>query len=634
MPRIERPDRKRPKKEHPGEDALVTLWRRRLKLSEDKLKEKGGDIKQGDWRDLIRFFEGDQWRPDKKSEQKFHRVTANQAKSNIDAIRPQLYFQNPRVRIQIKNPSLAEVDIPEVDPATGQPVLQPGPMGPVPVIRIPRGTPVAQIGGQQVNAQEQVDLLESIDNYYLEEMGAKATIRRVLNDALVLPYGVCRLEWVVEMEKVEGEGGRVTEKVTAQYPRLERVKPWCFLWDSELDEFNLDRAKWVAEIKLLSRAEIDADELLKVDWDEVDSPGYYIDDEYAGDDPSRVPEDVKRYKLYEIHDLEREAFMVWLEGSPKLNRLDEPSHYKAVEGSIYTVLGFDETIDDSFPLSIPAQIKSEAEAYNYLLSYQTNHAARFNRKYKIVTGTMRPEEKEKLELGADGTIIEVESQNTGPDPIADAQISPDVYNVGSILKREITEKIGVTAYGRGTRETGVDTAFEANLIQGGADVKVQEKRDTVREFLKKVVRKLNQILKSYADTATVTQIVGPKGNRWVKWTNQDIQGEFLEDVDIYNSLPYAKETEKKQWMELLSLANGNPFVNQRRLWMKVFRAFDESEELLNTPQEQQEMMMQQQQMQAMEEQKKQQSRTIRPSEGQTKRAPDMMAGIMGEARRI
>jgi hypothetical protein len=640
MPTIERPEQK-PQAEASNESAYVTKWTARIKRAEKKMQDAGGGIDADrEWAKSIKFYRGDQWTaPDKGSKGRFHRVTSNQVKANIDCIRPQLYFQNPKVRIQVKNPSITPVPIPETQMGPGmfgQPTPQPvmDPATGQPKVAVPAGGAVAMVGGLPVNAREQCELLESIDNYYLEETGAKLKFRRVINDALVLPYGVSKWEWIVELgeeekEVVDRDTGDIkiekVEVVKREYPWVTRIQPWKFLWDPDLEEFDIDQAKWVAEIKLLSREEIESDLRLDVDLDQIPASETYT---LEGEDEQDQDEDKKRFKVYEIHDLKNKEFLVLVQGAKKPARRESPSMYNMVEGSIYTVLGFDEAPDSAFPLALPEQIKSKVQAYNWVLSYQVNHIQRFNRKYKMLRGVADPAENEKLELGADGTIVHVDSMAGGPEPIPDGTISPDVYNVGNILKREITEDVGVTAYDRGTRETGVDTAYEAGLVQGGSDIKIQEKRDIVLEFVKKNVRKLNQLLKEFATTEQVMEIVGPKGSRWVSWTNKDIQGEFLEDVDVYNALPYARETEKKQAMELVAIANMNPYVNQTRLWERVFRAFEWGNELLATPEEMAQQQQQQAQQQQMEEQKRQMGAVARPEGGP--RGPNAVQGaIMG-----
>jgi len=635
-------------------DDEVEFWERQIELSEEKLKEKSGDMRDrkgsaGKWRGLINFYKGDQWREGQGGQKKtFDRITANQAKSNIDSIRPQLYFQNPRIQISLKNPQLAERDYPQMGPM-GQPVMQQDPQTgqPMPVLAIRKGQPIAQIGGQIVDAQTQVELIQAIDNYVFTETKAKSKIRRIINDALILPYGVAKWEWIVVTEQTEetNEKGEPTgeqiETVTRQYARLSRVKPWQFLWDSELDEFDIEAAAWVAEIKYLSEEEIKADKSL-TGTDTLPEPAYYVGDEARGHSRETKPEEIARYKVYEIHDLRHGEFLVWIEGSDKINRKESPSPYEMVEGSIYTVLGFDDVPDDSYPLSTIDAIKSKGEAYNKVISYMVNHVARFNRKYRTLKGNLDESEMEKWERGEDGVTVTVKDMASGPEPISDAPIQTDAYNVATLLKREIVEDIGVTSMNKGTRETGVDTAYEASLIQGGADIKIQEKRDIVRQFCCDIIRKLNQILKAHADTEQVVKVVGQKGEQWMKWKNTDIEGEYIEDVDIYSTLPFSEELEKKQAMELLSLAGGDPYFNPVKVRQQVVRIFKWPENLLYNEQELAAMQQQQQQQQMMAERgqmkeaQAQQSRNMRPTGGKTKSnvqtGTDLKSGMMGQAR--
>ena len=63
MPKV---DKRGPSKKI-KKDVEVELWQRRLELAEQKLKDKGGDVKAQNkgstagWRGLINFFKGDEW---------------------------------------------------------------------------------------------------------------------------------------------------------------------------------------------------------------------------------------------------------------------------------------------------------------------------------------------------------------------------------------------------------------------------------------------------------------------------------------------------------------------------------------------------------------------------------------------
>lgn len=632
---------------------LVQAFKRQIQLAEKRLIDNGADIKNGGrWKQYIEVFQGNQWRPGMGGSAKnWHRITSNLIKANIDSLRPQLYFQNPKVSVQLKNPYTAPEDIPEVtyqlDPATGKlsevPVMEtavdPQTGQPVskPKVKFPKGTPLAQIDGEWVDAQEQVDLIEAVDNYYLGEMGAKRKVRKIINDALVLPYGIGKLCWQIEVDEekqpVVDDGTETTKKVTVsritrQGPMLERIEPWCFIFDPELNELDFSKARWVGEIKYMSREELEADPQLE-NLKDLGDPKYSIEGAEGMAFEEGVPDDMKRYKVYEIHDLKNSKLIVWVDGAKDFQRYED-NPYSVVEESVYTPLCFDETVDSPFVTPLPEQLRSKQEAYNFTLSYQLNHIARFNRKYRVRKG-FNTDEREKLEKGADGTVIEVEDMSEGPVPIEDAPISSDIYNVQRILKGEMTEEAGVSAMNRARREPGVDTAHEAQLIQSGADIKVDEKRDIVREFMRSVVRKLNQILRVYVDEDTAIRISGPRGVHWRSWSREDIQGEFIEDVDIYSGMPFSREVEKRQAMEMFSLIQQDQFFDPYEVRAELRRKMDWPEKILRSPEEVGKAMgaSEQAEREALSQAGSGQSSQLRPTDGSVRRASDIQGDMQG-----
>ena len=439
MPDIERPEKRKRSKDE------VKLWQRRLDLAEAKLKKNGTSVRgKGKWESLMALYRGDHWKSGEGGSKKtFHRVTSNLAKSNIDALRPQLYFQNPKVKISLKNP--------DIDPASG--------------------LPVATIGDQKVDASKQIELIESIDNYYLGEMGVKKTMKRIINDALILPYGIGKLEWKIKTEMVEVviERNQETQEPTKtekheavlwQKPSFTHIQPWQFLWDADLDIFDIDLAKWVSEVKFMSLEDLKADpfmENLKDLGDPEFEVGEGVENRVTND---QTPEEFKRYKVYEIHDLKNNRLIVWVDGSKKFQR-DEVSPYSEVEGSVYLALGFDLDVGSSFPLPMLKQIMSKVKVRNWILSSMANHIARFNRKYKIMKNSMDEAELEKFLRGDDGTIVQVSNMGGGPEPIKDAPVAVDMYNLEAILKREVTEEFGQSAFNRASREPGVAIFFRS-----------------------------------------------------------------------------------------------------------------------------------------------------------------------------
>jgi hypothetical protein len=150
------------------------------------------------------------------------------------------------------------------------------------------------------------------------------------------------------------------------------------------------------------------------------------------------------------------------------------------------------------------------------------------------------------------------------------------------------------------------------------------------------VRKLNIILKVYATKAQATKIKGPAGDKWLKWSKDDIQGEFLEEVDIYSGMAFTELEEKKQAMEMYSLAQNDIYFEPYKTREYVLKMMKYPPELLRS-EEQVNMIRQQQQqaqqeMQAAQENQRQSAKSLRPSGGEVRRKSDMRGEILGGAR--
>lgn len=628
MPKITRRGQNKKKRGERGvKSREVTLWQRRLHLAEKKLEDAGGDTRgKGKWARLIQLFEGKYWAEGEGGASgKFHQITSNLIKSTIDSIRPQLYFRDPKVKIKIKNPSIAQSPFQGSDG-----------------VMIPPGRPIAMVSGQWVDAQVQIDLMEAVDNYYLKEMGVKKVVKRSLNDALILPFGCVKLEWWIETEMrevttaVNDDTGEPTqtemrEVVVWQKPIITRIKPWRFIWDAKLDEFDTDKADWYAEIKYMSLAELEEDPFLKFKKNDLGDPQFSLADEIENDEEET--EDFQRYKVYEIHDLKNRQLLVWIDGSEKFAR-NETHPYADIEGGVYSTIGFDETPGSAYPLALPDQIKSKVHARNWILSYALNHIQRFNRKYIQLRGNMDPDEKERFETGADGTVVEVKSMGGGPIPIKEAGLSIDMYNVEAILKREVTEDLGVSAMNRAAREPGVETATEVQKIQSGADVKMEEKREAVTEWMESIVLKLNQILQLYLDTKEVIKIVGPEGDKWIEWSREDIQGQFIPEVDIYSGLPFSLQEDRRQAMEMFALIQQDPLFDPYEVRAEVRKRMNWPEKVLR-PREQQMQQDPMAQAAAQQQNVANQSTQLRPNGPDTvKRAPDILGQLLGASRQV
>lgn len=159
-----------------------------------------------------------------------------------------------------------------------------------------------------------------------------------------------------------------------------------------------------------------------------------------------------------------------------------------------------------FPLNpvrfqiIPEQFYGKGETeyvYPYQLeisekrTQQLNHTRRFNRKYRAGMDLSKADEQSLTE-GEDGTVVRSKEPI---EPIADAPLSVDLHKEIEYAINELKEVTGIGAYQRGGNESAVYSATAAKIIDNAANIKIEERRDAMKEALQTGAKLLYQMMK-------------------------------------------------------------------------------------------------------------------------------------------
>ena len=139
---------------------------------------------------------------------------------------------------------------------------------------------------------------------------------------------------------------------------------------------------------------------------------------------------------------------------------------------------------------------------------------------------------------------------------------------------------------------------------------------------------------------TTTFLEWDISSNWaISWTKADIQGEFIEDVDIYSGMPFSVLEDRRQALEMFSLVQADPIFDPIAVRLELVKRMGWNERLIKRPevvQQEAEQAAAQAQQQQLEEAQAGQSSQTRPSTGageSAQRGPDILAGILGQANR-
>ena len=470
---------------------------------------------------------------------------------------PSTFFRNPRAFLKPRNKTFI---IKQRDPISGE------------MVEV------------QMDSMKSAKTQEHLINYIMSEIKYKKECKRVLFDALVMPYGVL---W----HGYKGEFGMTEERsifIRKQSLFVKRLSPLRFVWDPAVTIANIDEARWVGRSFDVPLQDLIEDDTLDVDKKalkgkvgygqkvrEVKSNG----NDFVDTTPiaSRVLADFSsdKYKnsaysrfvtVYEIFQLptpkesrDGERGKVWL----LTDEQDKPLRvskwpYKA-EGWPAEILQFNEVQDSVLGLDDFSTYSPVEEQSNIMANQQISNAKQTNLSMIAVSkeGMASEEDQTKLRAGRNKIIMYDGENVQGKMAVVSASggNSTELWQVSQRLEKKLQDISGVSDLKKGFLQSGEESATSVQLRAAGGSARPAYRQDIMSDFLKSSIHKLNQYNKQFMTIEEAVRIVGSIDIQWSdKPTKEEIQADVDVEIDIYSMLPENPEQELKEFQTSLGFA--------------------------------------------------------------------------------
>jgi hypothetical protein len=473
--------------------------------------------KPSEWR-RFRSYYRHQWAPGTS-------MPLNMVFSIIRAMIPQVYFRNPKIYVTPTKP------------------------------------------GMEMHAKT----VEAVDNYLIQELNIKETMKRVIRDAGIQGSAVLwrgyDSEYGYDLSNLDPLTGDST--LTYLDKRGYRIEynqyvnpgmPWAMRSDLESTVLpwgtrDVENAEWVALRVIRKLDDVKADPKYK---GAKDLPPIRISRGNADNEMTRLFENDEYCELWEIHDVKT--------GTVKVVILDHPNFLRDDIDELQTgdlpFHWFTFNEDPIFPWGIPDARIIEPQQ---LEMNETRKMAMYHRRVAVMKmlykkGAIKPEEVEKLLDEDVKAAIAVEADGGSIREVVEfvqSQVPQDLHQWVDICRNDIREITGFSRNQMGQTMGDRTTATEAKIVSGAHEIRVDERRDQAADFLTKVVRGLNKSVFKFWGGKRVVQVVGPSGlPGWIEYSGAEIEGEYNYRVDPNNGMPVSGETRKQDGAQLLQLWGG------------------------------------------------------------------------------
>jgi hypothetical protein len=430
-------------------------------------------------------------------------------------------------------------------------------------------------------------MLEPLLNYQIRRMRFAREARRSILDAIVVGHGWGKLGWATKYGEVPGpptdnkplSPGKKTSMRHIRFregaPFFFRIDPRMILTDPRAASF--EEVRWICQMIYRPYDYLMEDPFIE-HKDRI-QPGSRMQ---GTADPKPISTRKDEPSLgetlclcYEIWDLDSQRVRFLVEGSPDWQR-DEEWPYPFLEGTPFYFLASTDGVDDIYPVSPLNTWLDQVDEISKIRTMQLDALYRAKGKLVIQQGAMDNDEIEKLKDPLSDVIIAKDIK--GILPIKTLTLDPNAYICEDRVKRDIMDISGLSELQYGNIPGGRVTATLGMISQKASSIRMKRLVDAIRDWILDIAGDLALMLGNRMPEPQQITVTTQGGIDWLEVARNDIQGEFLFDMDVTEMAPLSREARQKEAIDLAALLSQAPDIaKRRRVYADVLEAFGKSE---------------------------------------------------------
>lgn len=506
------------------ESARVKEWQRKIDLG-IKWRQRTSGNNDELWNLYEKYYKGDWWEKNELGVQFLDRIKdylpANRVFAYIKAILPRIYFRNPGIIVT-------------------------------------KGKIEQLANGQSFDDK---DIIQDYIKYLIKEIKLKRSMKSVGLKGLIVGVGIIKegfgSEFVAGKEDSSTQGKRVEYDSTIKVglPWVKDVSPTHFVlpWGTK----HIDSARWCAElvIRHIDDAKADTnykhrDQLKPTSTEKLDNLSR-----------AQLGEEGKQndwVRLWEIRDKKTGKFFIISAGSDKFHVEDED--ILTIENFPYRMVVFDEDPSSAWGISAVKIMEPQQLELNDIKTQMSAH-----RKREVTKIAVDP----KALIGK----TSLEDINDASEPMAAIPVKEPEKNIKVIASgmpsdlplmaqdadNDIKFEVGFSRNQAGEVSQGRRTAFEISKVDESAEIRNDERRDTMAEMFEEVIHDLMLISFRHVSVDMVKNITG---GRWHERDTKAIIYDFGLEVNPEEARPVNTQLIRAEATELYDRLIASPVSNQ------------------------------------------------------------------------
>lgn len=460
------------------------------------------------WRQAHRIYRGDQWEDrnqfnDANSEFPNDRITVNITASTINDMLPFILNSNPVFNADPKLPD----DV--------------------------------------ISAKIQCALL----NLQWDMCSMQEQLEKAVLDWFIIGHCVTKTGYTFELQddvRSKAKNGVITyhDIIKKEMPFLYRVNPFQFIFDINGKQRDLSSARWCCEVVFIPLFDLLAnkdykDSVINKIKDKTYNPQLMSSfkslinqqDRDNFFDLKNYEADVQNVVVYLIHDKKYKMYYE-IAGDVPEPLVEKPWPYQYLlddEGTFpYDMAHYMDIPDEPYGVGLVGVMRDQQFEKN---RKRTEGFIRGRiggaRMYAVRKGVLDPAEKEKLESGDDGTVLEVENPASDILPIPALTMNQDQLIIENMIDKDIQALTGSDALLRGSSLPSRTSAKEVQARSSIAGTKMSGKVARIKRLVRDIGYKIISHNRNNLTGDRVVQLIGQQGMFWHKFNRDDLSARII-----------------------------------------------------------------------------------------------------------
>lgn len=445
----------------------------------------------------------------------------------IQSEQPALYFRDPHIKINPKNP-------------------------------------------KSINAAK---ILEKAVNYIWRTKRIKRENKKNVKDTLLVSHSWFKVGYNGNFGTIEQANGDTYEFIENEDFFGYRI-PWDqVVFDNNAMDVPYD-CEWIAHKVYVPLHEAEEKYPGKNLHPTVYKPIENDSTKYRSSDEDRHEED-GMVALYEVWNKKEHTVCIVSPGCDTYVEDPKPWPYK-LEGFPFSFLQFNQSPSQPYGIPDVYTFRTQIIELIKIRAQQFDHLKRFNRQFQA-DDSVDDDALNLFTQGYTGAVVKGDLKSGGDliKPIIFPSLPADTYAMGQEIKEDLINISGQSPQERGaTQKTSTRTFRELAQIQKGAENRRSEKVDSVEDFIEDIAGNFVALLKQFADVGYYVRTTGkefqeiqealqlrpsaqgqdaltsPQG---FTFTKEDVQGDFDVECVAGSTIPLDREQTMNTVMQLFEL---------------------------------------------------------------------------------